>query len=82
MPYLFRTNDYGATWTAISEGIPEGDYTRAIREDPEREGLLYAGTEGGVYVSFNDGESWDSLQLNPVSGHGAGLPSWCRYTTW
>ncbi len=63
MPYLFRTSDYGATWTAISDGIPEGDYTRVIREDPERQGLLYAGTEGGVYVSFDDGESWESLQL-------------------
>ena len=60
MPYLFRTSDYGETWTAISDGIPEGDYTRVIREDPQRRGLLYAGTEGGVYVSFNDGESWDS----------------------
>ncbi len=70
-PYLFRTRDYGATWAAISQGIPEGDYTRVIREDPEREGLLYAGTEGGVYVSFDDGESWNSLQLNlsPVPIH-------------
>ncbi len=64
LPYLFRTKDYGSTWQAISEGIPEGDYTRVIREDPERRGLLYAGTEGGVYVSFDDGESWDTLQLN------------------
>ena len=63
MPYLFRTSDYGATWTTITDGIPEGDYTRVIREDPERQGLLYAGTEGGVYVSFDDGESWESLQL-------------------
>lgn len=70
-PYLFRTRDYGASWTAISWGIPEGDYTRAIREDPQRERLLYAGTEGGVYVSFDDGDSWDSLQLNlpPVPIH-------------
>ncbi len=63
-PYLFRTTDYGETWDAISQGIREGDYTRAIREDPQRRGLLYAGTEGGVYVSFNDGEFWEPLQLN------------------
>ena len=63
-PYLFRTKDYGSTWSAISEGIPEGDYTRVIREDPERRSLLYAGTEGGVYVSFDDGELWHPLQLN------------------
>ena len=71
LPYLFRTKDYGATWTPISRGIPEGDYTRVIREDPERQGFLYAGTEGGVYVSFDDGDSWDSLQLNlpPVPIH-------------
>ena len=74
MPYLFRTRDYGATWTAISEGIPEGDYTRVIREDPERKGLLYAGTEGGVYVSFDDGESWDSLQLGTSTSSAGALP--------
>ena len=70
-PYLFRTRDFGATWTAINHGIPEGDYTRVIREDPRRERLLYAGTEGGVYVSFDDGDSWNSLQLNlpPVPIH-------------
>ena len=75
MPYLFRTNDYGATWTAISDGIAEGDYTRVIREDPERKGLLYAGTEGGVYVSFNDGESWHSLQLGTSTNPAGALPA-------
>ena len=70
-PYLFRTSDYGATWKKIDRGIAEGDYTRVIREDPEHRGLLYAGTEGGVYVSFDDGESWNPLQLNlpPVPIH-------------
>ena len=74
MPYLFRTSDYGSTWTAINEGIPEGDYTRVIREDPERKGLLYAGTEGGAYVSFDDGESWDSLQLGTSTSSAGALP--------
>ncbi|MGH7635137.1 MAG: WD40/YVTN/BNR-like repeat-containing protein, partial [Gemmatimonadaceae bacterium] len=63
-PYLYRTTDYGKTWTRIDTGIPELAYTRAIREDPIAKGLLYAGTESGVYVSFNDGASWQSLQLN------------------
>ena len=60
-PYLYRTHDYGATWTKITDGIPDGDFTRAIREDPEREGLLYAATERTVYVSFNDGGAWQPL---------------------
>jgi len=63
-PYLWKTTDYGQTWTAIVAGIPVGAYTRAIREDPVRRGLLYAGTEIGVYVSFNDGARWEPLQLN------------------
>ena len=63
-PYLFRTTDYGATWTRIDAGIPIGAYTRAIRSDVKRKGLLFAGTETGVYVSFNDGASWEPLQLN------------------
>ena len=63
-PYLFRTTDYGRTWTRIDNGIPNGAYTRAIREDPVRRGLLYAGTETGVYWSSDDGASWRPLQLN------------------
>ncbi|HEX6533252.1 MAG TPA: glycosyl hydrolase, partial [Gemmatimonadaceae bacterium] len=63
-PYLFRTTDYGHSWTRIGAGIPDGAYTRVIREDPGRRGLLYAGTETGVYVSFDDGAHWQSLQLN------------------
>jgi hypothetical protein len=63
-PYLWKTTDYGKTWTPITNGIPVGAYTRTIREDPKRRGLLYTGTEAGVYVSFNDGASWEPLQLN------------------
>jgi photosystem II stability/assembly factor-like uncharacterized protein len=63
-PYLFKTSDYGKTWTSISSGIPEDEYTRVVREDPNKPGLLYAGTERGIYVSFDDGESWGSLNMN------------------
>ncbi len=63
-PYLFKTSDYGKTWTTIVNGIPEDDFTRVIREDPQRRGLLFAGTETGIYVSFDDGENWQRLQLN------------------
>lgn len=63
-PYLFRTDDYGQTWTKIVTGIAPHHYTHSIREDPKRPGLLFAGTEHGVYVSFNDGDSWQSLRLN------------------
>ncbi|HYY56551.1 MAG TPA: hypothetical protein VE842_04410 [Pyrinomonadaceae bacterium] len=63
-PYLYKTNDYGKTWQKITNGIPETAFTRVIREDPNRRGLLYAGTETGIYVSFNDGDAWQSLQLN------------------
>ncbi len=63
-PYLYKTSDYGKTWKKITNGIPENAFTRVIREDPNRRGLLYSGTETGLYVSFNDGESWQSLQLN------------------
>jgi photosystem II stability/assembly factor-like uncharacterized protein len=67
-PYLYKTSDYGRTWKKITSGIPANAFTRVIREDPNRRGLLYAGTETGMYVSFNDGESWQSLQLNlPVT---------------
>jgi photosystem II stability/assembly factor-like uncharacterized protein len=63
-PYLYRTRDYGRTWTQITDGIPDGEFTRVIREDPVRRGLLYAGTETGLYVSFDDGEHWQRFQLN------------------
>jgi hypothetical protein len=63
-PYLYRTRDYGKTWTLITNGIPEPSFLNAIREDPKRRGLLYACTETGVFVSFDDGDQWHSLQLN------------------
>ena len=63
-PYLYKTNDYGKTWTRIVRGIPENAFTRVIREDPTRRGLLYAGTEYGLYVSFDDGADWQPFQLN------------------
>jgi photosystem II stability/assembly factor-like uncharacterized protein len=63
-PHLFRTHDGGKTWTEINNGIPDGAATSAIREDPKRKGLLYAGTETQVYVSFDDGDHWQSLRLN------------------
>ena len=63
-PYLWKTTDYGRTWTRIDAGIPDGAYTRAIREDPVRRGLLYVGTETGVWYSADDGAHWRSLQLD------------------
>ena len=63
-PILYKTNDCGKTWTKIVTGITESEFTRVIREDPEKRGLLYAGTERGVWVSFDDGERWQSLQRN------------------
>jgi photosystem II stability/assembly factor-like uncharacterized protein len=63
-PYLYKTSDYGKTWTKIVTGIPEGAFTRVIREDPVRKGLLYAGTETGLYISFDDGASWRAFRQN------------------
>ncbi len=63
-PHIFRTEDYGKTWTKIVEGIASDTFVRVVREDPSREGLLYAGTEAGTLVSFDDGAHWQSLQLN------------------
>ena len=63
-PYLFKTKDYGKSWTKIVNGIDPTHFTRVIRVDPKRAGLLYAGTESGVYISFDDGASWKPFQLN------------------
>jgi photosystem II stability/assembly factor-like uncharacterized protein len=63
-PYLYKTSDYGKTWKKITNGIPDGAFTRVIREDSNKRGLLYAGTETGMYVSFDDGENWQALQSN------------------
>ena len=63
-PHLYRTRDGGKTWTEVVEGIPSNEVVNAVREDPVRRGLLYAGTERGVYVSFDDGDHWQSLRLN------------------
>ena len=63
-PYVFKTTDYGQSWTKIVDGISEGHFARAIREDLNQPGLLYLGTEHGVYISFDDGVKWQSLQLN------------------
>ena len=67
-PYLYKTVDFGKSWQQITTGIPDGAFTRCIREDPNKRNLLYAGTETGIYVSFNGGTKWQSLQLNlPVT---------------
>jgi len=63
-PYLLKTHDYGQTWELITNGFRQGDFTRTVREDPKQRGLLYAGTETGVYVSFDEGGSWQPLTGN------------------
>jgi photosystem II stability/assembly factor-like uncharacterized protein len=63
-PFLYRTTDYGKSWTKIVNGIPDDDFTRAIREDPSQKGLLFAGTESHLYISYNDGDTWLPFQLN------------------
>ncbi|WP_299121018.1 glycosyl hydrolase [uncultured Winogradskyella sp.] len=63
-PYLYKTTNYGKSWTKITNGINPEHFTRALREDPKRKGLLYAGTETGMYISFNDGKDWKPFQLN------------------
>jgi photosystem II stability/assembly factor-like uncharacterized protein len=63
-PLIYKTSDYGKTWTKIGQGIPDNTFVRVVREDPKKKGLLYAGTETGIYVSFNDGGNWRPLKLN------------------
>jgi photosystem II stability/assembly factor-like uncharacterized protein len=63
-PYVYRTTDFGKSWTKITNGIPDGAYVHAVREDPAQKGLLYAGTETGVYVSWDNGANWQRLQLD------------------
>jgi photosystem II stability/assembly factor-like uncharacterized protein len=63
-PYIYRTTDGGKTWTAIVDGIPDGDFVDVVREDPVKRGLLYAGTDFGIFVSFDDGDHWHPLQQN------------------
>lgn len=63
-PYLYKTTDYGKSWTKIINGINPEHFTRVVREDPKQKGLLYAGTETGMYISFNDGKNWQAFQLN------------------
>ena len=63
-PYLYKTTDYGKTWKKITNGIDEEHFTRVLREDPKQKGLLYAGTETGMYISFDDGKNWKPFQLN------------------
>jgi photosystem II stability/assembly factor-like uncharacterized protein len=71
-PYLLKTSNYGKTWALITDGIPAWEFTRVLREDPVQRGLLYAGTETGIYVSFDDGAHWQLI--NPADGSGANLP--------
>ena len=63
-PYIYKTSDFGRTWTRINNGIPDGAFVHSVRQDPKDRSLLYAGTETGIYVSFDDGAHWQSLQLN------------------
>jgi photosystem II stability/assembly factor-like uncharacterized protein len=68
-PYLYRTRDYGASWQLITNGLAAPAFLRAVREDPQTKGLLFAGTEFGIYASWDDGDHWQSLQLNlPITG--------------
>jgi len=63
-PYIYKLTDYGKRWTRLDDDLPDDNFVRVVRADPEREGLLYAGTESGLYVSFDDGEHWQSLDMN------------------
>jgi photosystem II stability/assembly factor-like uncharacterized protein len=63
-PYIYKTSDFGKSWTKLVKGLPETAWTRVVRQDPKRKGLLYAGTETGVWISYNDGADWESFKLN------------------
>ncbi len=63
-PYIYKTSDFGKTWTVITTGIPKEEFVRVVRADPKRQGLLYAGTEKGMWISFDDGTNWNKFQLN------------------
>ncbi|MEO8576673.1 MAG: glycosyl hydrolase, partial [Gemmatimonadales bacterium] len=63
-PYIYRTTDYGTTWQLVTDGIPASEFVRVVREDPVRRGLLYAGTERGVWISFNNGTTWQTMRRN------------------
>src|SRR5258706_13301583 len=62
-PYLYKTSDYGKTWTKITDGIPAGQFTRVVRSDTNRRGLLFAGTERGTFISVDEGAHWQSRRL-------------------
>lgn len=76
-PYIYKTNDFGKTWSVITNGIPKDEFVRTLRADPKRQGLLYAGTEKGMWISFDDGASWNKFQLNlpPVPIHDLAIKS-------
>jgi photosystem II stability/assembly factor-like uncharacterized protein len=82
-PWIYRTTDYGRTWTLIVNGIPKSplSYVHAIAEDPVRKGLLFAGTENGIYVSFDDGARWQPLQNNLPAAPVYGIVSQERFAT-
>ena len=63
-PYIYKTTDYGKSWTKLTNGIPNDHFVRVVRVDPEKPSILYAGTESGMYISFNSGENWQPFQLN------------------
>ena len=63
-PHIYKLTDYGRRWSKIDDDLPDGNFVRVVREDPDRRGLLYAGTEGGMFVSFDDGDNWQSIDLN------------------
>ncbi len=82
-PFLYRTHDYGKTWDMIVSGIPADDFTRSIRPDFKKKGLLFAGTESKLYISYNDGDTWKPFMLNlpPTAYHRHHVPE-ARGRTW